>query len=309
MSFRLYLFIALSLITFSVPAQAFTGFVQYFDNGGTIAWGDGALTVVRGMEKSPGSGKVTASPFAIRKATSLARKQLLGMIMATRIDSRQTVSSYLSGEAGVAAQVRGLVHNSLFTGPGIYDEGGTVKVSETFRGNLADLVFPKTIQFQSGIPPKLSTSLEKSFDFSDDEPLPAGDAASYTGVIIDARGLKIIPALAPVIYGQDGLGAYGTFLVSRENVVNKGLVAYAKRMDKPVLSSRVGKNPLIVKAMSTYGSWRTDLIIPTPMAQLVRAIMENDAIAANCRVVIVVDKPTILQGENSALMEKCNEDA
>lgn len=297
MHFRIYLFICLSLIAFSVPAQAFTGFVQYSGQGGTIAWGDGMITIVRGIEKNDVGEDVAISPLSVRKATSMARKEMLDMILSTRINSRQTVSSYISNDSEIYAQVRGRVHNSLFQGPGMFDEAGTVRVSEMFRDKLADLILPKTIQFQSGIPPKLSTSMEQRFDFTEHGPESAGSAEGYTGVIVDARGLKVTPALVPVVYGQDGHGAYGAFSVSRGNAVKNGLVAYAQQMDIKVLKNRTGNNPLVVKALSAHGSWRTDLIISSPMAKLVRAIMKNKSAAENCRVVIVLDKPKIQQSD------------
>ncbi len=52
----------------------------------------------------------------------------------------------------------------------------------------------------------------------------------------------------------------------------------------------MGNNPLRVKAVSAYGSWRTDIVIETSMARLVRAIMKSGNIVANCAVVIVVDE-------------------
>lgn len=69
-------------------------------------------------------------------------------------------------------------------------------------------------------------------------------ALSYTGVIFDARGLKVTPALAPVVYGQDGQGAYGVFLVSRANAVDKGVVGYATTAD-----------PAALRGASVPGPW------------------------------------------------------
>nr|WP_321514397.1 hypothetical protein [uncultured Pseudodesulfovibrio sp.] len=295
MSFRLIIPILLSFIVFSPSAHAFQGYVQPFGKEGTIAWGNGELSVVQRVEKS----KDTVTPYtplAVRKAASKARRLLLDMVLSTRISAKQTVSSALTDDGGLSSQVRGLVHNSLFQGPSQLDAEGTVQVSERFRGKLAELVLPTTIQFQSGIPPKLSTYTEQ-----DDTELEAvgSIATGYSGVIIDARGMKITPALAPVIYGREGLGAYGAFLVSRANAVKKGIVAYSTTSDPAVLKERVGNNPLRVKAVSAYGSWRTDIIIESSMGRLVRAIMKSGTIAANCAVAIIVDEAVPLENVES----------
>jgi len=287
-SVRYISYIILSVFLFSAPATAFEGYVFYTENGGRIQWGDGEVSVVTEVEK--GDGEDAWSPLAIRKAASQARKLLLDLVMSVRIDGRQTVSAYLADNRELAAQVRGLVHNSLFQGPEGFDETGAVTVSERFRGKLAELILPTTIPFQSGIPPKLSTSMEQSMTFSEAPPEEVGMVESdYTGVIVDARGLEVTPALTPVIYGEDGQGVYGAFAVGRNNAIEKGVVAYAKKNDPPVLSGRVGSRPLVVRALNTYGSWRTDLIVSTANARLIRSIMRKDAVADRCGMVVILD--------------------
>ena len=162
-------------------------------------------------------------------------------------------AAHLSDDDDLAAQMRGLVHNSLFEGPDLFREVRTITVSESLRGKLAELILPKTVEFQSGIPPRLSTASGPAF--VPESGLEAvGYVGGYTGVIVDARGLKITPCLLPVIYGQDGLGAYGAFLVSRADAVSVGVAAYANTAAPEALVSRVGKRPLVVKGLACL--WR-----------------------------------------------------
>lgn len=293
--------IALILFTLPVSAYAFQGYVQSFGDGGTIAWGSGEISVVRPLVGNAEESGQRMSQMLVRKATSQARKQMLDMVMGVRIDAKQTISAFLTGDDALAVRVRGMIQNSQFERPALFGEGGEVRVSESFHGKLAELVLPTTIQFQSGIPPKLSTSMEQSFSFDNSEPEAVGvGGILYTGLIVDARGLKVTPALAPVIYGQDGLGAYGPFSVSRTNAIANGVVAYATSASPDALRERVGSKPLTVKALSAYGSWRTDLVISSSMARLVRVIMRPGDIVDTCRVVIVIDPPIRLVGEESA---------
>ena len=278
--------IIFALLIFSSSASAFTGYVQGFGEGRAISWGDGGITVVEAVEAGAENEAEPPSPLAVRKAASKARKQLLDMIMSIRIDAKQTVSAYLSDNDDLAARLRGQVHNSLFEGPDMLRDVRSVTVSESLRGDLAELILPKTVQFQSGIPPRLSTAVGPAF-----VPEPVGRAGGYTGVIVDARGLGVTPCLLPVIYGQDGLGAYGTFLVSRQVAVEQGVVAYASTASPAALAGRVGKHPLVVKAARSYGSWQTDVVISTQEAALVRAIMQSGD-ARKGGVVIVIDPPS-----------------
>lgn len=297
---RIACFIALILFTFPSASFAFQGYVQPFEDGGSIAWGSGEVAVVRVLT-SGDSGK-PVRPIAVRKAASQARKQMLDIIMGVRIDAKKTISGYLAGNDAMAARVRGLIQNSPFSRPAMFDEGGEVRASEFLRGKLAELVLPTTIQFQSGIAPRLSTAMEPSGE-SELEAV-GGGAHGYTGVIVDARGMKVTPALAPVVYGQDGQGAYGPFVVGRANAVAYGVVAYATTADPAALRERVGANPLSVKALNAYGSWRTDLIISSPMARLVRAIMRPGNIVDKCRVVIVIDPKVSLEDSGQEVRDE-----
>ena len=297
MSLRIIIPIILSFLAFSPPALAFEGLVQTFGTSGTIAWGTGDITVLQEVTVDETGSDQTLSPLAVRKAVSRARKQMLDMVLSTRIDGRQTVSAYLSGDSELAVQVRGLIQNSLFQGPALFGPSGTVRVSERFRGQLAELVLPMTIQFQSGIPPRLSTSSAPGMSLSDNAPEEVGSGTrGYTGVVVDARGLKITPALAPIIYGQDGFAAYGPYLVSRTNAVNKGVAVYSVTDNADVLDERAGLRPLMVRALSAYGSWRTDMIISSSDARLIRAVAKSGTIADGCRVVILVDAPVVEPG-------------
>ncbi|WP_157871239.1 hypothetical protein [Pseudodesulfovibrio piezophilus] len=245
---------------------------------------------MKGIQGSEDEEKAALTSLSVRKAVISARKQMLDMILSVRVDSRQTVSAYLSEENELAERVRGLVQNSPIERPSVFNENGEVRVFEILRGKLAELILPTTIPFQSGIPPKMATSFEQDLSFQETVPEPVGTGISrYTGVIIDARGLKVTPALTPVIFGQDGVGVYGAFMVSRADAINKGVVSYVTTPNPVVLEKRVGTNPLLVPALSVYGSWRTDLVIASPMARLIKTILRSPGVLENCRVVVVLD--------------------
>lgn len=289
---KIVLLTASILLMFPAWAFSFQGYVQNVGEGGTIAWGSGEVAVVRSLVTEEGGEAVQLTPLSVRRAATSARKQMLDMIMSVRINAKRTVSAYISDDDELAARVRGVIQNSPMERPALFEDGGDVRVFEAFRGKLAELILPTTIQFQSGIPPKLATSMEQNLDYTSEAPEHVGDAAnSYSGVIIDARGLKVTPALVPVVYGQDGIGVYGAFLVSRASAINNGVVTYATTIDPAALKERVGPRPLTVKAQSAFGSWRTDIIVPTSMGLLVHETMRFGDAADNCRVVIVIDAP------------------
>lgn len=289
----LRIFVLLSCFLFLAPgAQAFQGYVRTQGNA-TIAWGDGSLSVAEPLEVAEDAFDPDhASAIAVRKAATSARKQLLDTILGIRIDARSTIGAYLADNDELAAALRGLVQNSPLERPSALEGPAEVRVSESLRGELAQYVLPTTMPFQSNIPPRLSTSLEQQFMEDAVEPAPAGYLpGGYTGLVVDARGLNVTPALAPVIYGQDGEGVYGAFLVSRDAAVRHGIAAYADTVEPGALVERVGDRPLMVKALSAFGSWRTDLVVATPMAHMIKGLMRPGPVVETCRVVIVLDAP------------------
>jgi hypothetical protein len=86
--------------------------------------------------------------------------------------------------------------------------------------------------------------------------IPAPDApvveGNYTGLIIDARGLKVQPAMAPRILKADGTPIYGVGNFDLDKVVEQGLASYYRDMDAARADKRAGNNPLIVRPIGVY---------------------------------------------------------
>ncbi len=86
----------------------------------------------------------------------------------------------------------------------------------------------------------------------------------YSGIIIDARGLDIIPALMPNIFSDDGRIVYGAPTLDGNNVTNYGITSYAASIEEA--RRQAGGDPFIVKALKTAGNIAADLILPGDMA-------------------------------------------
>ncbi len=290
---RYLLMTALTVTVLSATsAQAFRGYVQQAGDV-SVSWGNGEIAVVKDMEVDPDNFDAThQTALAVRKAAVTSRRQMLDAIYGIRIDSTSTVGVFLSEDDQADARVRRLIQNSKLELPEFLDGKGQLVVSESLRGELAKLVFPSTIPFQSGIPPKLELGLDNLAAMNAMEPtgMVAG-AEMYTGLVVDATTLfDVQPALAPVIYGRDGKGVYGAFRVGRTNAVKYGVAAYSTTADPIQLRSRVGDHPLVVSALAVVGVGKTDLIISGADAELARMLLKDPAVAAQCRVVIALGK-------------------
>jgi hypothetical protein len=114
-------------------------------------------------------------------------------------------------------------------------------------------------------------------------------SAVYTGLVVDARGLGLRPALAPKIIDQNGMEVYGTGAVSRDYALQIGVVGYEKDLNRARANERVTNNPLVVKAVEVTGTHKTDIVISNQEANMIRAASQNLNFLQQCKVMLILD--------------------
>ncbi|MEE8555720.1 MAG: hypothetical protein V3T00_07655, partial [bacterium] len=112
---------------------------------------------------------------------------------------------------------------------------------------------------------------------------------AYTGLIIDARGTGVLPAMSPKVLDPEGREIYGSAYVSREHAVAQGIVGYAKDVDAARQNDRVQGNPLVIKALESKGANKSDLVISESDADALREIAQTQNFMRQTRVMIVLD--------------------
>ena len=111
----------------------------------------------------------------------------------------------------------------------------------------------------------------------------------YTGLVVDARGLGVRPAMSPKIHSEDGKEIYGSATVNRQYAVQQGMVGYSKDLTAAQMNSRVTKQPLTVKATGVSGSANCDIVISDSDANRLSSAAENLTFLQKCRVMVVLD--------------------
>jgi hypothetical protein len=111
----------------------------------------------------------------------------------------------------------------------------------------------------------------------------------YTGLVVDARGLDVQPALIPVLVDENYQEVYGAAFVSREYAVQNGLSGYSRSMGETD-HRRVGKSPLFVKGLHKASGGLCDIVISNADAAKLRSASAHLAFLKQCRVVILLDK-------------------
>ncbi|MFO7558341.1 MAG: hypothetical protein R6X10_05890 [Desulfobacterales bacterium] len=277
------------LITTIMLFSALSGFcqdkeelVENIGNGG-INWTSGIIRAV-GIGAPPENlyGKPEARPMALRAAQIDAYRNLLEVVQGVRIQSSTMVKNFMVEDDSISAQVSGMVQGAQVANKEYFDDG-TVEVTleMNLKGGFAQLVLPqdiKQVEPIKGTPP--ASSGDKTKKSSSD---------SFTGLVVDARGLNAKPAMSPRIIDENGQEIYGAAYVSREYAVQQGVSGYSKNMDSAVSNERVTNNPMIVKGITTAGPGKSDIMISNSEASKLKGSPENLAFMKQCRTIIVVD--------------------
>ena len=275
---------------------------------GSINWSQGIIQA-KGIGAPPEnlSGKPNARPMAIRAAKLDAIRSLLEITKGVRITSSTTVKNFAVENDIIMSEVEGMVKGAQVV-QREYLSDGTVEVTMqmSLSGGFAQLVLPKDIKqiepIKSVTPVKkpLAPSLKKPFvpdidvqktkpDVQETKPDAEKITQIYTGLVVNAKGINVRPAMAPKIIDENGQEVYGSAYVSREFAVQQGMSGYTKDLEAALNNPRVTDNPLIVKGLKTKGTGRSDIVVSNADAALLRSASENLSFLKKCRVMIVVD--------------------
>jgi hypothetical protein len=265
--------------------EADDSFVQEFDlnkGSGNIDWLNGDVTAV-GIGSAPrrAVSPAQARAMAVRAAVVTARRNLLEIIQGMRIDSSTTVRDSMVSDDLVENRMRGYLQNSRILDTAYMSDGSVVvTVGLSSRGRMTETVLPESIEGKS-------KSVPGSGSVARDEAV--ADAARVTGLVLDARGFDVTPAMSPRVVDEDGKEVYGYAFVSREFAVKQGIAAYAENLRKAVANPRVEGNPLIVKIAGVADKAKTTLVVSSNAANRIRNSARRYGYLKQCRVVIVVD--------------------
>ncbi len=174
------------------------------------------------------------------KAAKLdALRNCMETLRGVQLESGRTVGGALRSDGALAGRVDGLVRGFRVVGaPRYYSDGGVeIDVEVPLEGALSDALLPKP---------------------SPKPPAAEGPSAG-TSLVVDARGRKVVPALAPRILDEAGREIYGPATLGAAGR-QAGAAAYARDLEtaKATLGDRVGARPVVVKALRAEGA---DLVI------------------------------------------------
>jgi hypothetical protein len=250
-------------------------YVQYSGDG-EIDWSNGVVEAI-GFAYPPANPISPAQARALTKskAEAEARRHLFDIIREINVDSKILIKNYMDQKTFPFADLYGLIKRAEVVDVA-YLENGSVKavVSMSLMGPFAQLFLPKNILKIATIRQPQETKKKED---------------SYTGLVVDCRGLPLKPAMAPVILDEDGHEVYGSAYVSREHAVRVGVVSYARDLAAALKHTRVGPRPLIIKGIKVMKSRESDVVISNADAAKVIGTPSNLNFLRECKVMIVLD--------------------
>jgi hypothetical protein len=259
---RFALALALAISAGASPAAALA-------ESGAVDWqkkvvkctGSGAANL-----RDAGGNAAVARIGAEKTAKLDALRNCMETLKGVQLQSGQTVGGALKSDAALTGRVEGLVRGFRVVGaPRYYSDGGVeMDVEVPLEGALSDALLPKP----EAKPPK------------------AQGPSAGTSLVVDARGSKIVPALAPRVLDEAGKEIYGPASLGEAGRKAGGAAAYARDLEtaKTGLKDRIGERPIVVKAIRADGA---DVVISSADAASLAG--KNLGFLAEGRVVILAD--------------------
>lgn len=201
-----------------------------------------------------------------------ALRNMLGVINGIALTSSTAIENQMLANDVVKTRVEGIARNYRMVGePRYYDDGSIeVTIEMSLDGPFLEAVLPE--KMGGGQP--ISSAVP---------------GVAYTGLIVDATGLGVRPALAPRILDEEGREAYGSSYVSRDWAIQYGMVGYEKDVESAASNDRVANRPLVAKGLRVEGPNHADVVISDSDAQKLHSMKDNLSFLEKCRVIIVLD--------------------
>lgn len=256
------------------PMLLWAQYYQQSATGGVVDWTNQVVREVGIGSPNPNMPIAAQRAGAIEAAKRVALRNLLERVQGMYITSEVTVEQYVVTNDVIRTQIEGTIKNFRVVDTR-YKSDGSVEVEvEVPLSGLFEALLPG--QIPEGVTPGQQT------------PGQPGNMI-YTGLIVDARGLGLRPALAPKILDENSQEVYGTGRVSRDYALQIGVVGYEKSLDRARANERVTNNPLVVKGISAAGTHKTDVVISNRDAEQIRASGQNLNFLQQCKVMLILD--------------------
>ena len=249
----------------AVPDVNGPGAVVVKKENGLMNWTENYIEAT-GMAVAP-TGKKGAQGKALarRGATLDLQRNLLEFLKGVQIDARTTMNDFMA-EDRVRSEISGIIKNV-----------------EVMRGEWDGEAY--TVTGRIKLPPVRAVVAPKiPVDKTYKEPKPKKSAGRYTGLVIDARHLPLVPSMSFRVLDESGKPVYGMEFVDYDRFLQSGLCAYYNNINYAKGEVHVASNPIVAKAVKLKNG-NVDIVIPNSAAAKVRGSSYD--FRKDCKVIVV----------------------
>lgn len=200
---------------------------------------------------------------AERAALADALRNLLAQVKGVSVDGTKKMGDLMEKDE-IRTRVEGLVRGYKVVNKRYFSDSGVEVEIEVPLALLSDVVDPDATQL---------LAVGK----------PEGEK-STTGLVIDARGLKVTPSLMPRVLDEGGKAVYSIDSLSADARKQSGVASYVQSLEDANKSLKAGEKPLVLKASKATGA---DLQLAPEDAKKLAAL--NTSFLADGKVVIVLN--------------------
>jgi len=265
---------------------------------GSIDWENNIVYAVGDGVRPPNAvSEAQARVRAKRAAIDEGYARLLEMVNQVRVDAESLTRNFVNENRVVRTKVSGFIKNAEIVKMRHFEDGSfqiKMKMSMLGANGLSSAILPVHLENvrKVGIAYEISReNAPSSTPSTSSQPMkkdvPTG--VVYSGLIIDARGLNVKPALYPKVLTEKNKVIYDISIAEPNATIEEGLCSYRKSLDAAKSLKRVGPNPLIVKAIGISGKHGADLVISEEDTGKILMAAEKEKILSEAKVAIVVD--------------------
>lgn len=239
---------------------------------GEINWADNYVMATGSGAPDAKAPNVAVARLGAERAAKLdAFRNILETLKGANVTAKATVADEMQSNGSIKSKVEGLIRNFKVVDTKYYSDGSVdVVVRVELKGDLADALIP---------------------DPAKPAAVPDKGLAKNTGLIVNAKGLQAVPAMAPRIIDEEGQEVYSVATVTESAARDNGIAGYVHDLDSAKGHNRVKGDgaPLVVRAIRIAAPGKSDLVISNSDAEKLRDAQSNLSYLASGKVIIVID--------------------
>lgn len=232
--------------------------------GATIDWTHMVLTMSEQSQPAPGSH--SELQVVEQQARQRLGPRMLEAAGRVRLDHETTVRDLIDTHTPLGEHL-GQESSSWHVAEARYHSSGRVEIDAQL--DLATWLRPAAYAgAASGDPPR-------------------GERSSYTGIVVDARGLPAEGALAPRLLSSNGQVLYALDQVHESIARKRTAVQYVSDPADPLAYRRAGDTPLLLEAVRV--SSNVDLVLSVDDSIRFQTVRRDARLLTEALVVVVLD--------------------